>query len=172
MRKYLAISLAVLTMLMPAMAGAQLNSAVSAVPLSFTLAESLTLNVVSPSPLVLGTAPTTFTVSATYNLAAARTFIATVPYFSSTAVALSDGTDTITAAQMREAVDSGSANTCGLTNASFSPMPGAECTGIRDTIGSAKSGTTPVHTFALWVESPNFPAGNYTGVLNIAAQAD
>lgn len=171
-------------------ASAQLNSNAGTITLNATLPESLTVSVTSGAivnfTLAANTASnagsTTSTVQTAWTLAPGRTKVAVWAWVANGASALSDGAGDNIAASAVTATASGSGSAGGKLNAT--PSGGAAPsfitgagTGVQ--IGSVAitgtNKTSSTTTTLTWnidtTPTPQLPAGTYTGVVNIQAQA-
>lgn len=157
---------------------AQLNSNTATVNLNAVLAESLsvlaapgTVNFTLPaSGVAVGSAPVLVTTA--WVLSPTRTSVSVYAFFSSAAVALTDGAgDNIPSARVSGSINGGAFGT--FTGAS--PFSGASAVTIVNAlaINNANRNATRVDSVALEIDTTgaNLPSGVYTGVLTIQAQA-
>jgi hypothetical protein len=158
-------------------ARAQVNSFVGSVNLNATLTTSLTVNA-SPGLVNFTLVPSgTVTGSAVINVTTAWTLkpsvgaVTTYAYFATAAAALTDGTgDNIPSANVSGSVNGGAFGA--FTGAS--PFAGSTSVTLSSTriLGNNKTGThTDTLNLQINTAGLSLPAGTYTGVLNIEAQA-
>lgn len=178
--------------LLASTASAQLNSNAGTVTLTATLPESLTVNVTSGTSVNFTLAAnsasnpgsTTSTVQTSWVLKPGRTQLTVWAWVANGAAALTDGGGDNIAASQVTATASGSGSTGGALNTSASGGAGvpafitpAAATGVQ--IGAiaisgankASSTTTTLTWNIDTTATPQLPAGTYTGVVNIQAQA-
>jgi hypothetical protein len=177
------LTLALFILIVPA-AVCQLNSNTASVALRATLGESLTV-AASPSTIAIplvsggiaaGTSPVAITT--TWVLSAGRTAVTLVGFFSSAAVALTNGAATpvnIPASEVLGQVTTGTPTTftaftqtapLGAAGAGLTLFSEA-LTGINRTANRTDNLNLEINLAA----QPQLPAGTYTGTLNIQAQA-
>ncbi len=157
--------------------GQALNSSVANVNLNATLAESLTVAAspatvnftLAPNGPAAGSAPVSITTN--WALASTRTSVSLFAYFSSTAALTDAGGTTIPNTAV-----SGNPNGAGLQPfTTANPFNGAN-TGLQIfnvAITGANVNTSRTDSLALQIDTTGLglPAGTYTGILNIEAQA-
>lgn len=181
---YKLILVAILFMLGTSGAVCQLNSNTASVALRATLGESLTV-AATPStvaiPLVsggtaAGTSPVAITT--TWVLSASRTTVTLVGYFASATVALTDGATTpanIPASQVLGQVTTGTPTSfTAFTQTAPLGTAGAGLTLFTQGLSGANRTANRTDNLNLEINlasQPQLPAGNYTGTLNIQAQA-
>ena len=158
-------------------AQAQLNSNIAGINLNATLNTSLTVRAAPglvnfalvPNGPALGSALVTVTTS--WTLSPGRGRVTVYGYFTSAAAALTDGAgDNIPSSSVSASVDGGAFTP--FTGASpFAPGSSITIAFIR-ILGFNKTGSQ-ADTLNLMINTAglNLPAANYTGVLNIQAQA-
>lgn len=173
-------------------ANAQLNSAATTVTLNATLAESLTVTVTSGGtvsiPLTANTAAnpglSTSTIQTAWVLGAGRTGVTVWAWVPDGTSALNDGAGDKIPAGAVTAAAAGSGSAGGLLNNVTSGGAGvptfitpAAATGVKIgtvaiTAANKASNTTTTLTWNINTTGiPQLPAGNYTGTVNIQAQA-
>jgi hypothetical protein len=181
---YKLILVAILFILGTSGAVCQLNSNTASVALRATLGESLTV-AATPStvaiPLVsggtaAGTSPVAITT--TWVLSASRTTVTLVGYFASATVALTDGATTpanIPASQVLGQVTTGTPTSfTAFTQTAPLGTAGAGLTLFTQGLSGANRTANRTDNLNLEINlasQPQLPAGNYTGTLNIQAQA-
>jgi hypothetical protein len=172
--------------LMPAAAqGSTINSNAGSVALSMTVGESLS---VSATPATISFTPSgsaatasgAITVTTSWQLAATRSQLYTVAYFSTPTSALVNGSSVIPASDIFASVDSGTAAACNGTSLPMSGLgiSGGMCgtSGIIFNGGSQLSGGTFTgsHNDTILLSMQGLPAlnaGTYSGTLTIVAAA-
>ncbi len=178
------ISVSVLFVLGTSAAVCQLNSNTASVALRATLGESLTVAATPSSvaiPLVAGgtgTGTSPVAITTTWVLSASRTAVTLVGYFSSAAVALTDGAttpDNIPASEVLGQVTTGAptAFTAFTQTAPLGPA-GAGLTLFTQALSGSTRTSNRTDNLNLEINlagQPQLPAGVYTGTLNIQAQA-
>jgi hypothetical protein len=174
----LAIGFAVLAVLLAgAPARAQVNSFVGSVNLNATLTTSLTVNA-SPGLVNFALVPNgTATGSAVINVTTSWTLkpsagtVTTYAYFATAAAALTDGSgDNVPSANVSGSVNGGAFGA--FTGAS--PFGAGTSVTLSSTriLGNNKTGShTDTLNLSINTSGLSLPAGTYTGVLNIQAQA-
>jgi hypothetical protein len=175
--------LALLTLAVPA-AVSQLVSNTASVALRATLGESLTV-AATPSavaiPLVaggIGTGSAPVAITTAWVLSASRTAVTLVGYFSSSAVALTDGAatpDNIPASEVLGQVTTGTPTTfTAFTQTAPLGPAGAGLTLFTQPLSGSTRTSNRTDNLNLEINlagQPQLPAGVYTGTLNIQAQA-
>jgi hypothetical protein len=154
---------------------AQLNSNQATVNLNAVLGESLTVtagpgtvNFVLPaSGVANGSAPVSITTA--WVLDGSRTNVSCYAYFSS-AVALTDGTNNIPTSNVQGSVNGGA---FGTFTGGAGPFGTESIQVFSVAIGAANRNSSSVDSLDLRINTAGLglPASNYTGVLNIQAQA-
>jgi len=174
----LALGIAVIAVLLSgAPARAQVNSFVGSVNLNATLTTSLSVNA-SPGLVNFALVPNgTVTGSAVINVTTAWTLrpsvgaVTTYAYFTTAAAALTDGSgDNIPSANVSGSVNGGAFGP--FTGAS--PFGGATAVTLSSTriLGNNRTGShADTLNLSITTTGLSLPAGTYTGVLNIEAQA-
>lgn len=173
-------------------ASAQLNSNAPTITLNATLPESLTVNITSGATvnftLAANTAAnpgsTTSTVQTAWVLQPGRTKVTVWAWVANGASALTDGAGDNIAASQVTATAAGSGSAGGALNTSVSGGAGvpafitpAAATGVQignvaiNGANKASSTTTTLTWNISTTATPQLPAGTYTGVVNIQAQA-
>ncbi|HET6841588.1 MAG TPA: hypothetical protein VFK06_07860 [Candidatus Angelobacter sp.] len=173
-------------------ASAQLNSNQGTINLVASLPESLTVNVTAGSTvnftLAANTAAnpgsTTSSVKTAWVLSTGRTAVTVWAWVANGAAALNDGAGNNIAASQVTATAAGSGSAGGALNTSASGGAGvptfiapAAATGVQIgsvaiNAGNRASSTTTTLTWNInTTATPNLPAANYNGTVNIQAQA-
>jgi len=172
-------ALLALTLALAPGARAQLNSNTATVNLNAPLAESLSVSVtpgtvnftlVSNGPAASSSA---ITITTTWVLRPSRTSLSTYAYFTSSAAALTDGgvpPNNIPSSSVTGSVNGG-ANTAFTGSSPFAT--GSSLTVYTTAIAGGNKNSSHSDTLALTIDTTALalPAGTYTGVLNIEAQA-
>lgn len=178
MKRVLALGIAVAAVVLAGRpARAQVNSFVGSVNLSATLTTSLSVTA-SPGLVNFTLVPSgTVTGSAVINVTTAWTLkpsvgaVTTYAYFATAAAALTDGSgDNIPSAKVSGSVNGGAFGP--FTGAS--PFGGATAVTLSSTriLGNNKTGShADTLNLSITTSGLSLPAGTYTGVLNIEAQA-
>lgn len=192
-RKLLVVAAGIaLAMSLSPNANAQLNSNAPTVTLNATLAESLTVSVTAGAtvsiPLLPNTAAnpglSTSTIKTSWALTTGRTAVTVWAWVANGAAALTDGAGDNIAASQVSATAAGSGSAGGALNTVASGGAGvpafitpAAATGVQIgsvaiTAANRASSTTTTLTWNInTVPTPQLPAANYTGTVNIQAQA-
>jgi hypothetical protein len=152
------------------------------VPLSMTIAESLTVSVTG-GPVVFtynsaahtATAGAPLSVVTSWQLGNTRAVVQTTAWADDGPVALTDGTDTIPTSALFASVDSGTATACTGNSLNGLGLATSTCPTVYSVAitGANRAGT---HTDSLLLSlsglSATLPAGSYTGQLDIQAYTD
>ncbi len=180
--RFAAILTAVALLLAPQSGWSQLNSNPANVVLTATLLESLTV-VASPSAVDFNLAPggeaigsTPVTITTTWILGVTRTTVNLHASFSSSTVALTDGsTHNIPSANVFGQVTTGTAPSfTAFTQTAPFGAAGAGLKLLTQVVNIANLTSTRTDTLNLKIDltsGPSLPAGVYVGTLNIQAQA-
>src|SRR5437763_159834 len=162
------------------MASAQaLNSGAQTIALNATLAESLTLSLSANAvnfTLAAGTAAnpgsTNITATTTWVLKPGRTAVGVYAYFANAAAALTDGAGNNIPSSAFFIADNAGASTALTNTVAFGAASGGWQMANVAITGANKSGTrSDVMAFNINLTGVQIPAANYTGTLNIQAQA-
>jgi hypothetical protein len=162
------------------MAAAQaLNSGAQTIALNATLAESLTLSLSANAvsfTLAAGSAAnpgsTTITATTTWVLKPGRTAVGVYAYFANAAAALTDGAGNNIPSSAFYIADNAGASTALTNTVAFGAASGGWQMANVAITGANKSATrTDQMAFNINLTGVQIPAANYTGTLNIQAQA-
>jgi len=162
------------------MAAAQaLNSGAQTIALNATLAESLTLSLSANAvnfTLAAGSAAnpgsTTITATTTWVLKPGRTAVGVYAYFANAAAALTDGAGNNIPSSAFFIADNAGASTPLTNTVAFGAASGGWQMANVAITGANKSATrTDQMAFNINLTGVQIPAANYTGTLNIQAQA-
>jgi hypothetical protein len=159
----------------------QLNSSAATVALSATLTESLTVSVtpatVNFALISAGSAngSSTVAMTTTWTLAASRSNVVLVGYFSSATAALTNGSSNIPSSAVYGTVPSGTPTTAtAFTQSGVVGTSGAGLTMFTQALSIANYTSTRTDNLSLLINLaalPQLPASTYTGTLNLQAQA-
>jgi hypothetical protein len=160
---------------------AQLNSTVSNVTLTATLAESLTVSA-TPTTVTFtlvaggtanGSAPVAMTT--TWVLSASRANVVLVGFFTTAASALTNGSVNIPSSEVYGTVATGTPTTAtAFTQSGVVGTASAGLTMFTQALTSSNRSSTRTDNLALQINltaQPQLPASTYTGTLNLEAQA-
>ncbi len=179
-RLWRVVALAVVVAAMASLASAQLNSGAQPIALNATLAESLTVNL-SANAVNFTLAPgsannagsTNITATTAWVLQSGRNQVTVDAYFATSTAALADAAGDNIPSSAFFISDNGGASTALVNSVAFGGgNAGLRLATVAVTAANRTSNRTDNMAFNINLSSlPQLPAGNYTGTLNIQAQA-
>jgi hypothetical protein len=161
------------------LASAQLNSGAQAITLNASLAESLTLNLTANSvnfTLASGSAAnagsTNITATTSWVLASGRNAVGVYAYFTDGTAALSGGGNNIPSSAFQISDNGGALAALTNTVAFGGANAGLQLANVAITNANRAGNRNDVMAFNINLSTlPQLPAANYSGTLNIQAQA-